>query len=471
MIPKQYFEDEVSLGVATGTLEHLKNSRFCLVNLDVGFGKTIMSVLTSLKIREWTNKEVQVAIFSTKAKRLDKSFEDLVDAVSEHYGITIRKIFINGQAVATFTGFSRVMKKPNELETLVEEFSKKPTLIILDETHMSLRDATSQTNKNFKKFFKQIEQKNDFIKVAGFTATPIDNPLDIIGYLVFNGDYSSRTDFFNKEIIGYRIGRKRGLTHRDMEMMLLNEDKTINKAFFVDYERVMDKFKKIIYYPDAPRTFHIPKNIIKKISYSLSEEGQLKMQHFRKMEEQKAFSSQVNKSNKLIEIVSTDKNAIKKIIEICQDSNTKSPLIFYQFNHQREILRSTFEEEGVKFYEINAEKQTFFEKGKEENVPTIIQYKSGAVAFESKESNTSIYLGLPDSSIIYKQSLGRNTRRDQEEEYINNYILFPKTEQEGYISEYEQEYLELQNKMISNENFLAEFKSEWGDYREKEITS
>lgn len=469
MIPKEYFNDKVSLGVAKGTLCHLEKNRFVLVGLGVGYGKTIMSILVAMNLRDTLDKEVQIAIFSTKAKRLDESFSVLVDSVDEYFDIFLRTVRVNGQQVGTFTGFTRSVRKTEQLEMLLEEFAKKPTLIILDETHMTLRDATSRTSTEFKKFFNRLKKMNAYVKIAGFTATPIDNPLDIVGYLVMNGDYKSRTDFFRNEIINYSLARKKGLTHRDMENLLLNEDQTLNKAFFIDYDRVIEKFSKIIYLPDAPRDFHIPKNKIIEQKYKISEDGWMDLEHFRKMEKQKAFPDKTTQRNKVIEIATTDSNALHAVLEICADEHTKVPLIFYQFNNQRDALRNLFSDLDIGYSEINAEKQTYFKESKT-NQAVLVQYKSGAVAFESKESNTSIYLGLPESAIIFDQSFGRNTRRDQQVDYVNNYILLPEDSTGKILPEYERDYAKLKNKIKINKDFLSQFKTDWGIFGEDDVT-
>ena len=44
MLPKEYFEDPLTEGVAFGAFEHVLDNRFTLLKLPVGYGKTIIAM-------------------------------------------------------------------------------------------------------------------------------------------------------------------------------------------------------------------------------------------------------------------------------------------------------------------------------------------------------------------------------------------------------------------------------------------
>lgn len=50
-----------------------------------------------------------------------------------------------------------------------------------------------------------------------------------------------------------------------------------------------------------------------------------------------------------LEVMTTDENMLKKVLEIVDDDNAKQPIIFYQYNMQKNILRKIFTEYGKSF--------------------------------------------------------------------------------------------------------------------------
>ena len=57
MLPKEYFEDPLTEGGAFGAFgafEHVLDNRFTLLNLPVGYGKTIISMQVAKLIRSRT---------------------------------------------------------------------------------------------------------------------------------------------------------------------------------------------------------------------------------------------------------------------------------------------------------------------------------------------------------------------------------------------------------------------------------
>lgn len=54
MLPKEYFDDPLTEGVAFGAFEHVLDNRFTMLKLPVGYGKTIISMQVAKSIRSRT---------------------------------------------------------------------------------------------------------------------------------------------------------------------------------------------------------------------------------------------------------------------------------------------------------------------------------------------------------------------------------------------------------------------------------
>ena len=54
MLPKEYFDDPLTEGVAFGAFEHVLDNRFTMLKLPVGYGKTIISMQVAKLIRSRT---------------------------------------------------------------------------------------------------------------------------------------------------------------------------------------------------------------------------------------------------------------------------------------------------------------------------------------------------------------------------------------------------------------------------------
>ena len=116
---------------------------------------------------------------------------------------------------------------------------------------------------------------------------------------------------------------------------------------------------------------------------------------------------------------------------------------------------------------MNGHSQSYFELNDGESA-VFVQYLSGAAAFESKTSNSSIYLDLPSSSINFQQSLGRNARRGQDVDVVMNYIIVPRLES-GPIAYFEKNYNRVVNKAHWNARFEKTFVTPWGRWGETKI--
>lgn len=469
MLPKEYFDDPLTEGVAFGAFEHVLDNRFTLLKLPVGYGKTVIAMQVANRLAR--HGKIQIMIIAPKAKRLDKSFNEAIESCEKYYGLEMKIVKINNQEIGTFAGLN-VMKtrKPELWKEFIEELKKENTLLILDETHMQLRDTTKTANQNFRGIFRTLAEESDKeLKILGLTATPFDmSILDTVGYLVLNGDYTSRNDFYKREIVDYEKYLQRGLDMTDINRKIVDQEFRIHFESFVDKARVLEKTSKIIYAPDAPKNFHIPENEFEDVKVRLSDEGLEKLAHIEKLDRQKAYSDNTTKCVDYARVLTADKNVLEKVIELCRSPKTEQPLIFYNFDVTLQGLKDEFDKLNMKYFEINGHSSSYFEENDGKS-PVFIQYLSGAVAFESKTSNASIYLDLPVSDINYQQSLGRNTRRGQNVDTVTNYIIRPEKESgttNVLVPYAKRQYDRIISKNKWNKVFEDIFVTRWGKYDE-----
>lgn len=466
MLPREYFDDPLTCGTAYGALQHVVNNRFTLLKLPTGYGKTTISMRVASTLANIQNGSLQLMIIAPKAKRLDNSFTEAVESTEKYFDVSLNVLPINEQQVGTFAGVNAMKKKEQMWNGFVQRLKEQPTLLILDETHMQLRNATGLANKTFKKLFKEIEKAGSQLKILGLTATPFDKSIiDSVGYLVLNGNYTSRTNFYRREVKGYGNSYSRGINQRDIENMIVDDSFKIHKEMFNDINRVISSLKMMFYMPLAPRNFHIPENHFEEVNVELSSEGQKRLKRVELMEKEKAYPDNGSKITDYTKVLTTDPEILNQVLKLVQDSQINQPLIFYSLNNTRDAVIELLTKHDIDYLEVNGHSQSYFKKN-DRHSPVLVQFKSGAAAFESKASNTSIYLDLPASSIDYQQSLGRNARRGQEIEYVTNYIIHPLKANGRTIKYFEKKHNQIVNKTKWNEKFEKTFETPWGQFEE-----
>lgn len=469
MVPKSYFEDTLTRGVAYGAAQHVLNNNFTLLKLPVGYGKTVISMQVAQAIANLYGKHLQIMVIAPKAKRLDKSFHEAILSTRKYFGVDLQVLPVNGEEIGTFAGLNvMATKKPKMWKVFLNTLYSQPTLLILDETHMMVRNATSKASRLLRKIQKLVNNRQGSFKILGLTATPFDTSIiDAVGYLVLNGNYHSRTAFYTEEIVGYSTAHVRGLNQRDIDAAIVDKEYNIHKEMFFDYQRVINQLKKIIYAPDAPISFHIPYNAFSTREIELSSTGIKRLKRVEKMDKECAYADTMTKTEDYTAALTTDTAIIHEVLSLVQQKENCQSLIFYQRNVTLNALRQAFDKAEIKHLEINGHLQNFFELDDAKS-PVFVQYLSGAAAFESKTSNNSIYLDLPASAIMFDQSLGRNARRGQKIASVMNYILAP-TRNGRRVAYFRENYDQIVNKTRENREFEKLFITPWGEYDEDKI--
>lgn len=443
------------------------HNRFTIIRLPVGYGKTIISMLVAIALAKKNGGVLQLAVIAPKSKRLDNSFVEAIDSAEKHYNVKLKILPINNQVIGTFAGLNRVKKDRQAFTEFERELISIPTMIILDETHMRLREPTKTASKTFMKLYKFAQENHSFLRVVGLTATPFDTSiLDAIGYSIMDGQYTTRTNFYRREVVGYGDAFKRGLTQKDIEQMIVDTNYKIHKEMFYDIIRVVNNFRQFIYSPNVPKTFHIPKNKMHRTLVNLSEHGLSELEWVEKLDRQKAFSDAATKQTEYVKAITTDSSMMQAVIDLTNGQYVKQPLIFYQYNPTLEALKEAFDKQGLGYLEVNGHHQSYFTNHNSKDA-VFVQYFSGATAFESKSSNLSIYVDLPSSSINFEQSLGRNARRGQDVDIVHNYVLAPQKKPNEPVKFFKKQYNRIVNKSIWNAKFLKAFETQWGAWEYK----
>ena len=85
MLPRSYFNDTLTRGVAYGTAQHVLNNNFTLLKLPVGYGKTVISMQVAQAISNLHGNSLQIMVIAPKAKRLDKSFHEAIMSTRNYF--------------------------------------------------------------------------------------------------------------------------------------------------------------------------------------------------------------------------------------------------------------------------------------------------------------------------------------------------------------------------------------------------
>lgn len=233
------------------------------------------------------------------------------------------------------------------------------------------------------KAFLKIAKKNKWILLS---ATPGDTWQDYIPVFVANGFYKNKTEFINEHVIYSRytkypkidryVNTKRLLAQRDqllVDMVFQRNTVSHHEDIFVKYD--VDKYREV-----AKSRWNPYKNepIVNAAELCYT---------WRK-------------------IVNSDTSRQRALLEIFE----KHPriIVFYNYNYERDILRSLFEGTGVEVAEWNGEKH--------QPVPDditwvyLVQYSAGSEGWNCIKTDTIVFYSQNYSYKVMTQAAGRIDR-------------------------------------------------------------
>lgn len=309
----------------------------------------------------------------------------------------------------------------------IPKYSKTTNcFFIFDEQRVVGRGKWSKT-------FIKIAKNNKWILLTG---TPGDNWKDYIPLFIANGFYKSFGEFEDKHIIYNRfskfpvIDEYRGtstlnfLRSKILVPMLISREDVVRKYIKVDtsYDKSLYSF------------------ISKKRGYFIGDEYH-------------PIKSLPELAYKLRKVANSDESKIGALRIILM--HHKKIIIFYKFDYELERLREFLIEADIVFAELNGHKH--------EDIPKsdiwvyLVQYSSGAEAWDCIETNVIIFYCLDYSYKIMEQAAGRIDRLNSPFEELYYYYLFSDSPFDKGI------WKAIQSKKLFNES--AFIKKSYENYR------
>lgn len=233
------------------------------------------------------------------------------------------------------------------------------------------------------KSFLKITSNNHWILLS---ATPGDTWMDYMPVFIANGFYKNKTDFINRHVVYKRFAKfpqveryldqKRLIKQRDAILVTMDYKKpTISHYLYidVDYDRI--KYRDIM-----ARRWNIFEDM--------------------------PIANAAELCYVAREVINTDQTRKQAVIEL-QKLHPKV-IIFYNYNYERDILRSIDFGPNVKRAEWNGDKHEPIPDSEE--WVYLVQYFAGAEGWNCIETDTIIFYSLNYSYKIMVQSAGRIDR-------------------------------------------------------------
>lgn len=244
--------------------------------------------------------------------------------------------------------------------------------------------------------YHKIARRNRWIMLS---ATPGDSWLDYIPVFVGNGFYRNRTEFIERHVV-YSSFTKFPKVKQFLEqdrLELLRRRITVNMPYEKGTVRHVEK-RKVDHDPVAFKR-------VLKDRWHIYEDRPIKdvAELYRVMRK----------------VVNSDRSRLEAEIELFQ--KYKKVIIFYNFDYELELLRTLKDELWVDLAEWNGHKH--------EEIPDsdewiyLVQYTSGAEAWNCTETNAMIFHSLNYSYRLFEQAQGRIDRLDTKFTDLYYYVL------------------------------------------------
>lgn len=405
-----------------------KDHKFQLISLDTGYGKTALAIhYISEHLKKYP--EAKIIIVAPRAIKDGLGWHETIHSYNQTHDLQIRPWMIE-----TPDKFASILHHPKSFGKLMKELNSE-SLVVLDEVH----NYKSPTSKRSKKL-----QKIAHIRKLGLTATAISNNLVMDGcsYLIMDGQFRNKTDFFNQTDLVNRVGHWGAL-------LVYDENEELSSAMWPYADKFKEILAEVIFKPNVnPDNFIMPEVKTKLIKLKANKQLKSDLASLKEAYLNRAFDSAGEFTNAVIYRINTDNDKINKLITIIDDSKVEQPLIFY---HNTEILNTLidrFDKEEIK-YQIVSGAHPLSEIDKSKNWPIFIQYQAGSEGIEFKDSNTAIMYQNQYSFVKLKQAKGRNVRRGSDHKVTHYYF-------QTFSTPDEEIYNKVQNLFEINENFLNE---------------
>lgn len=325
-------------------------------------------------VKDFTHPK-DILIITTAKKR------DSTDWQGEASGFAI-----STKRDASFGGVKLTVDSWNNITKYVDI---KDHFIIFDEQRLIGSGA-------WVKAFLKMSKNNHWIMLS---ATPGDIWMDYIPAFIANGFYKNRTEFIRRHVVYNQYTKYPKIDdYRETGLLLRHR-----RSIIVDMP----------YRPHTKRHHHIIPT-----SYDLATYETVTKWRWHYLEERPIRN--ISELFSLMKrVVNSDPSRAEKVLRTHQ----KHPklIVFYNFNYELDILRKLAEDNGITYAEWNGHKH--------EEIPStdswlyLVQYTSGAEAWEYTGTDATLFYSLNYSYSIFEQCQGRIDRRNTPYKDLHYYIL------------------------------------------------
>lgn len=246
------------------------------------------------------------------------------------------------------------------------------------------------------KAFLAIAKRNKWIMLS---ATPGDNWMDYVPVFIANGFFKNRTEFVREHVVFSRFSKYPKI------------DRFIGEAHLFDLRK-----RILVEMPYVRHTKRLVKNVLVEHDPELFKKIWEDRWDIYKEEPLQDVGAMFGAARRL---VNSDPSRLGAVMEL----HEKHPrlIIFYNFNYERDMLRTLAATLGVEVREWNGEKH--------EEVPTgekwiyIVQYTAGNEAWNCITTDAMIFFSLNYSWKVNEQAKGRIDRLNTPYTDLHYYIL------------------------------------------------
>lgn len=411
------------------------NHKLQIINLDTGFGKTALAIhYAATHLSRYPN--AKIIIVAPRAVKDGLGWHETLYSYNQSHQIKIKPYMIE-----TPDRFSSILDNSETFKKVIKELDKD-SLIILDEVH----NYKTPTSKRSKKL-----QKIPNIKKLGLTATAISNNmvLDGCSYLVMDGQYKNKTDFFRQSDLNRRIGFWN-------ELLVYNEDGELDSHLWPYAETFKSQLAKVLFKPNVnPENFIMPEVDSKVITLKPTKELLSDLKSLQKAYLDRAFDSAGDFTNAVVFRINSDQQKLDELIKLVKKKNVFQPLIFYHNTAVMEEIAKRLKESEINYQLVSGD-SPISNVDKNSSDPILIQYQAGAEGIEFADSNTTIFYQNQYSFIKLKQAKGRNVRRGRDHK-VTHYYFKTSSTPDSLIFEKVDNLFELNegfvNELIENYNY------------------
>ncbi len=275
----------------------------------------------------------------------------------------------------------------------IKDLDVDDSIIIFDEQRASGYQVWG------KQFIKLCRRDNRWIMLS---ATPGDDWMDYMPFLIANGHYKNKTDFCRKHVI-YDNYAKFPKIKGYMNTQRL-EDLITSHVYYDPMGSDIPKVDNHIYLESVTDDYNlVTKKYINPFTGDLIEHIGALYHTTRK-------------------VLNSDEARIKEVKRLIADH--KKLIVFYNYVFELDIIKQICEELGKPFYQLNGQ---YHEQYEGSEWCYAVQYTSGKEGWNCKECDTIVFYSLPTTWKTIEQARGRIDRIGTPYRQLNyHYIHGPK---------------------------------------------